>query len=326
LLSKTKTYANATVTRTRDPEVLATMDIVVDVGGVYDDAKRRYDHHQKGFLETFDDEHKIKLSSAGLVYKHFGREIIGNMLPALKQSDVELIFQRIYNGFVQGIDAVDNGIAQYGKEAGKPAYTLRTDLSARVSYLNPLWNEKGVDIDARFDEASAMTGAEFTGFVMRSARGWLPARTVTEQALLARTTRHASGRIVVFDTYTAWKSHIYDLETEHKIDKAKLPLYVLYTDARGAWRIQCVPVSGGSFESRKALPAAWRGVRNEALDKISGIEGCIFCHAGGFIGGNKTFDGALAMAAAALEDTGAAAVAETAEVKEPATKKQKTDK
>jgi uncharacterized UPF0160 family protein len=49
------------------------LDIVVDVGGVYDSSIHRYDHHQRGFEEVFgkgmDKDHTIKLSSAGLVYK-----------------------------------------------------------------------------------------------------------------------------------------------------------------------------------------------------------------------------------------------------------------
>jgi uncharacterized UPF0160 family protein len=48
---------------------LAEADVVVDVGGVYDSDAHKYDHHQRGFFETFDDKHKTKLSSAGLVYK-----------------------------------------------------------------------------------------------------------------------------------------------------------------------------------------------------------------------------------------------------------------
>lgn len=47
------------------------LDIVVDVGGVYNSAKHRYDHHQRGFTEVFGfgGFDQIKLSSAGLVYK-----------------------------------------------------------------------------------------------------------------------------------------------------------------------------------------------------------------------------------------------------------------
>lgn len=57
--------------RTRDPPKLAQCDIVVDVGGIYDVAAQRFDHHQRGFKEVFGQDKyvNIKLSSAGLVYK-----------------------------------------------------------------------------------------------------------------------------------------------------------------------------------------------------------------------------------------------------------------
>ena len=57
-----------------------------------------------------------------------------------------------------------------------------------------------------------------------------------------------------------------------------------------------------SFESRKPLPEAWRGVRDDELSKLSGIDGCVFVHASGFIGGNKTEEGTMKMAFAALGD------------------------
>ena len=42
----------------------------MDVGGVYSPETHRYDHHQRGFDEVFGNGFdKIKLSSAGLVYK-----------------------------------------------------------------------------------------------------------------------------------------------------------------------------------------------------------------------------------------------------------------
>ena len=62
-----------------------------------------------------------------------------------------------------------------------------------------------------------------------------------------------------------------------------------------------MPVSHDSFASRKALPEAWRGIRDEELSKLTGIPDCVFVHAAGFIGGNKTKEGALAMAQKALE-------------------------
>lgn len=55
--------------RSRDPVVLDACDIVVDVGAVYDESKRRFDHHQRGFQEMFGHGFTTKLSSAGLIYK-----------------------------------------------------------------------------------------------------------------------------------------------------------------------------------------------------------------------------------------------------------------
>lgn len=50
-------------------QVLEGLDAVLDVGGVYDPNRDRYDHHQKGFQEVFGHGFATKLSSAGLVYK-----------------------------------------------------------------------------------------------------------------------------------------------------------------------------------------------------------------------------------------------------------------
>lgn len=50
--------------------MLDTLDAMVDVGGVYDPSRDRFDHHQKGFNEVFGHGlFTTKLSSAGLVYK-----------------------------------------------------------------------------------------------------------------------------------------------------------------------------------------------------------------------------------------------------------------
>lgn len=43
-----------------------------------------------------------------------------------------------------------------------------------------------------------------------------------------------------------------------------------------------------------------RGLRDEALSEACGVPGCVFVHASGFIGGNATYEGALAMARKSL--------------------------
>ena len=54
-----------------------------------------------------------KLSSAGLVYLHFGQRVISQILKTKEDDDVtRKIYDKIYENFVQEIDAIDNGISQ----------------------------------------------------------------------------------------------------------------------------------------------------------------------------------------------------------------------
>ena len=53
LLRRTSEFAGAEIVRSRDPEVLKDLDVVIDVGGVYEPEHQRFDHHQRGFTETF---------------------------------------------------------------------------------------------------------------------------------------------------------------------------------------------------------------------------------------------------------------------------------
>ena len=58
----------------------------------------------------------IKLSSAGLIYVHYGREIIDELLKKEtidereKKQLVDILFDKFYEQFVQEIDAIYNGV------------------------------------------------------------------------------------------------------------------------------------------------------------------------------------------------------------------------
>lgn len=62
--------------------------------------------------------------------------------------------------FIEAIDAIDNGISQYGSQE-QPKYRNRTDLSSRVGWLNPRWNEstefQKVDVGAAPSVVSHLT-------------------------------------------------------------------------------------------------------------------------------------------------------------------------
>lgn len=117
LLRQLPQYSNAQIVRSRDPTVLDACDVVVDVGGVFEPSRHRYDHHQRNFNHSLSSllpskEFKIKLSSAGLIYAHFGHEIIGNLLGWGKtEPKTDAIFDKVYENFVQEIDAIDNGLS-----------------------------------------------------------------------------------------------------------------------------------------------------------------------------------------------------------------------
>ena len=49
------------------------------------------------------------------------------------------------------------------------------------------------------------------------------------------------------------------------------------------------------------MPEEWRALRDEKLSEKCGTKGAVFVHASGFIGGNKTKEGALEMADNALK-------------------------
>ncbi|KAK0707586.1 metal-dependent protein hydrolase [Lasiosphaeris hirsuta] len=311
------TYTGARLVRTRDPALLETCHTIVDVGGEYDAARNRYDHHQRTFATNFPGR-ATKLSSAGLVYLHFGREIVARRLAAPEGSEqVGVIWNKIYESFIEALDAHDNGIGVYDPAAVTAAGLTKRfsdggfTLGAMVGRLNPNWNDEvpadpvaaQAAEDARFELASQRIGEEFDRDLNYYTQAWLPAREIVAETFAARKEYDAEGRILVFKGQSVpWKDHLYTLEGPNQ-ENGKA-VYVLYPEKPGPgskWRVQCVPVTKDSFQSRKPLPEAWRGFRDEQLDQISGIGGGVFVHAAGFIGGNKSFEGALSMANKALE-------------------------
>eukprot|EP00088_Acartia_fossae_P014697 TRINITY_DN1789_c0_g2_i2.p1 TRINITY_DN1789_c0_g2~~TRINITY_DN1789_c0_g2_i2.p1 ORF type:complete len:333 (+),score=41.60 TRINITY_DN1789_c0_g2_i2:42-1040(+) len=298
-------YKDSEIVRTRDPKVLETCDIVVDVGGEFVPEKQRFDHHQKSFTHTMNSldpkyKYEIKLSSAGLVYFHFGKEILSTLEEKDTQDPlVETLFTKLYEKFIQEVDGIDNGIETHDSEG---RYTINTNFSSRIGNFNPAWNEESDDNDQmkRFEKAMVQADSEFRDKVHFYARSWWPARKIVADAIEQRFDVHPSGQVLEFKQGgVPWKEHLLQLEVEQGLEGQLY--YVIYTDQSGKWRVQCVPVSSTAFQNRLSLPENWRGVRDAELEKLSGIPGCIFVHASGFIGGNETREGVMQMVDVALK-------------------------
>jgi len=73
-------------------------------------------------MSSLNEKNKwvTKLSSAGLVYFHFGLEIVADILE-IKQTDplAGIIYNKVYENFVEEIDGIDNGVNQFD---GEPRY------------------------------------------------------------------------------------------------------------------------------------------------------------------------------------------------------------
>lgn len=219
ILRQTVEYSGSTFIHSRNRSVIAGADVAVDVGGEYDLAKCRFDHHQRGFDEVFGPkkgprQNRTKISSAGLIYRHFGREAIGNILKAsdvvLTSAKLEAVYNKVYDVFVEAVDAIDNGFDRH-ESASPSRYHMGSGLSSRVGEKNAEWNEPSGDEaqKVKFEEALTMVGGtEFDVAVLKNAKCWLPGRRVLEQAMDERTKYDTAGRVLVLQNWVQCKAHL----------------------------------------------------------------------------------------------------------------------
>lgn len=72
-------------------------------------------------------------------WKHFGKAILQHYCnKPFDDAVLQSLWMKMYDGFVEEIDGVDNGVDAY---TGERNYTVSTTVSKRVSRLYPAWNE-----------------------------------------------------------------------------------------------------------------------------------------------------------------------------------------
>ena len=298
-LKFTNEFKHHRVIRTLSEEEMNKCDLVFDVGGVYDHSLRRYDHHQKGFKETFSPNHKVTLSGCGLLFKHYGEEIVVNAVNVLdpfaqlKEEQIQWMKLKIYNTFVMPIDANDNGMSATTED---PLFNDVTTLPCRVAKLNS--KGRGVMKLEQFLKAQELVQKEFMECVSNVYFKQLQTVDICRVAFEKRYEYDAKGRILVLTDYCNWKECITELEDEEeqRIGERHEVLYsVNYIENRKQWGSVATPLVPGSFKMRKPFPKPWRGLRDADLEKVSGVEGAIFTHNSGFLCCNKTFEGMMKM-------------------------------
>lgn len=105
-----------------------------------------------------------------MIYAHFGLDVINSVLKqrntSVTKEDLSLLFRQLYNGLIEEIDALDNGVPMF--DDVKPAYTISTHLGSRVHRLNPEWNStENVNLSEQFKKAVELVGTEFVEKLMR---------------------------------------------------------------------------------------------------------------------------------------------------------------
>ncbi len=265
--------AKVEVVRSRRPEVLAAVDLRVDVGGEYAPEKATYDHHQRGGAGTRDNG--VPFAGFGLVWKHYGTEIAGDAEVARLVEDI----------LVQPVDAADCGFALNGAETVKEV--IPYTISAAVSAMNPGWDETP-DFDGAFGRAVEFAGTILDRVIARAA-GVVKAKSLVRQAIAEAT----DPRLIVLATFCPWQEVVV---TE------SAALFVCFPSETGDWRIQAIPPELGSFAKRRELPEPWAGKRGVELAELTGVADAVFCHPGRFIAGAVSKEGILRLAELALAD------------------------
>ena len=260
--------------RSRDAATLSAADIVFDVGGLFDPANRRYDHHMRDLPLRPSGE---PFSSAGLVWRDFGTAVISRLFPAIPPADAARLVQMVDAGLIRDIDLMDNGAM-----VPTPGH-----FSTVIEAFNATFTEEGRDETAAFLQASGLAEQVLSRVCAQSIAALLAETTVAEAARNA-----ADPRIIVLDRRVPWEDAIFDLGLEQA-------LYVI-RPAGDAWTCSAVPPERGSFAQRLPLPDPWGGLRDDAFAAATGIADATFCHPARFVCGARSKDGIVALARLAV--------------------------
>ena len=278
-------HPEARLIRTRDEALIAEADFAVDVGGVWDASRGRFDHHQRGFEGARPNG--VVYASAGLVWAAHGLAVVEQLFnlndPALSAAiaddlDVEL---------VQHLDRADTGT-----DRGAPGVF---GMAALLGQLNITWDHPA---SVNKDQAAILVqfrqAADVCTIFWKAALDQIRARYQGAQRV-RESERACNGAVLVLPrTGLPWA----------EVVCSEMPevLYVVYPDSQDRqYQLHVVTVEPRSFDARKDLPKAWAGLRDAELAEVTGVPDAVFCHNGLFIAGAGSLSGALRMAEIALQ-------------------------
>lgn len=271
-------FADTEVLRTRDYALIAdrlqtgAVLAVVDVYGRHD-GEIFFDHHQKGFNYKL----KVLCSSAGLIFDKFRTRLFHGKPSYL----AERLAVEVYEKYVMYVDALDNGIDVESFIVGDG----RTRVAVRSLFSM-------VADCGSFEEASALVKADFANF-MRGLDQW----AVKYEQVYECVRRMEAGEKIL---YTKGLRNVGKIVCEVEKELGRDVKFVVDAGEPNFY-VYAVPECVDSFRCKEPLKAEWRSLRDKELSAVSGIDGCVYVHATGFLGINETLEGAVEMCEKTLQ-------------------------
>ena len=285
-------FPGSELLRTRDPAVIARADFAVDVGGVWDPEKGRFDHHQKGFQGARASG--VVYASAGLVWKEYGprcaRLVAGEAGHALSDTQATEIAHAIDADLVQYLDMSDTGAARNAPGS--------YGLSAVISGFNPGWLDEQAAGSAEAADALRMTrfrrAMEIATDILRNGVLYRVGALLAVQQV-RQSQRLDDGRLLFLENSALpWASIV-------RNEMPQVLFVISHSVAEQRYMLHTVPSAAESFDARKDLPQHWAGLQGEELAAATGVPDAVFCHNNLFIAACKSRDGVLKMARQALD-------------------------
>lgn len=269
--------------RTRDQYIINRSNATVyDVGGVFDPTKRRFDHHQRDFVECRADG--TKYSSVGLIWRGYGVEIV-KKLGESRGVDDEIaaeVVAEVDKSLIRGIDVGDNGQGEDGDYMS---------VSTAIMNFNALW-----DSDEDSDECF-MKACELAEAILRREIE-VAISSVYGRVEVRKMIQSTNGPVIAMDKLVdGWIDEVANPDNP----KAKGLLYAVFPARDGDWNVRAIPTDADKLmEQRKSFPEAWRGLRGRELADVTGVKTAIFCHMAGFFAAAKTKEDAIRLAEKAI--------------------------
>jgi uncharacterized UPF0160 family protein len=289
-------HPEAELVRTRDPAIIESGDVVIDVGGIWDPATGRFDHHQKGFSGA--RQTGVPYASAGLVWREYGARCVAALAAKhtgqqLSDETAQHIAYAIDADIVQYLDLSDVGAAKnapggYGLSAVISGYNLSWLDEERLGY--------GERADA-YRLSQFRRAMDFLIDVMANAVKYrVGALLALEQVRKAEVLE--DGRLLYLkNSALPWSSVV-------RKEMPKVLFVISHNIGEQRYMLHTVPATADTFEARADLPASWAGLRDADLALVTGVPDAGFCHNGRFIAAAKSYDGIHAMALQALKEVG----------------------